>query len=85
MDNLPTFLISINGYYCFFFKSNKPNPNNEESGTIKIRPFLMEFLAKIKEYYELVVFTAATQEYADPIINALETNEKFFYSGRLNF
>ena len=56
----------------------KPNPNNEESGTIKIRPFLMEFLAKIKEYYELVVFTAATQEYADPIINALETNGKFF-------
>ena len=56
----------------------KPNPNNEESGTIKIRPFLMEFLEKIKEYYELVVFTAATQEYADPIINALETNKKFF-------
>ena len=25
----------------------------------------MEFLEKIKNYYELVVFTAATQEYAD--------------------
>ena len=56
----------------------KPNPNNEESGTIKIRPYLMEFLEKIKDYYELVVFTAATQEYADPIINALETNKKYF-------
>ena len=30
----------------------KPNPNNEESGTIKIRPYLMEFLEKIKDYYE---------------------------------
>ena len=56
----------------------KPNPNNEESGTIKIRPYLMEFLDKIKDYYELVVFTAATQEYADPIINALDPNQKYF-------
>ena len=56
----------------------KPNPNNDESGTIKIRPFLMEFLEKIKHYYELVVFTAATQEYADPIINALDPNDKYF-------
>ena len=56
----------------------KPNPNNEESGTIKIRPYLMEFLEKIKNYYELVVFTAATQEYADPIINALDPSNKYF-------
>ena len=56
----------------------KANPNNEESGTIKIRPYLYQFLDKIKKYYELVVFTAATQEYADPIINALETNKKYF-------
>ena len=56
----------------------KANPNNEESGTIRIRPYLYNFLEKIKKYYELVVFTAATQEYADPIINALEQNKKYF-------
>ena len=56
----------------------KANPNNEESGTIKIRPYLYQFLDNIKKYYELVVFTAATKEYADPIINALETNKKYF-------
>ena len=56
----------------------KANPNNEESGTIKIRPYLYQFLDKIKKYYEIVVFTAATQEYADPIINALEQNKKYF-------
>ena len=32
----------------------------------------------VKKYYELVIFTAATQEYADPIINALESNKKYF-------
>ena len=56
----------------------KANPNNEESGTIRIRPYLHQFLDSIKKYYELVVFTAATQEYADPIINALEQNKKYF-------
>ena len=56
----------------------KPNPNNEESGTIKIRPYLYQFLDNVKKYYELVIFTAATQEYADPIINALESNKKYF-------
>ena len=39
---------------------------------------MYQFLEKIKKYYELVVFTAATQEYADPIINALEANKKYF-------
>ena len=61
----------------------KANPNNEESGTIKIRPYLYQFLDSIKKYYELVVFTAATQEYADPIINALEHNKKKYFDYRL--
>ena len=56
----------------------KMNPNNEESGTIQIRPYLYNFLDIIKNYYELVVFTAATQEYADPIIDAIEQNKKYF-------
>lgn len=56
----------------------KPNPNNEDSGTIKIRPYLYKFLDNIKKYYELIVFTAATQEYADPIIDAIEQNKKYF-------
>ncbi len=56
----------------------KSNPNNESSGKIMIRPYLYEFLRAIKEDYELIIFTAATQDYADPIINAIEKDEKFF-------
>jgi Dullard-like phosphatase family protein len=56
----------------------KSNPNNESSGKIMIRPYLYEFLRTIKENYELIIFTAATQDYADPIINAIEKDEKFF-------
>jgi Dullard-like phosphatase family protein len=61
----------------------KANPNNEESGTIQIRPYLYQFLDNVKKYYELVVFTAATKEYADPIINALEQNKKKYFDYRL--
>ena len=56
----------------------KSNPNNESSGKIMIRPFLYDFLRSIKEDFELIIFTAATQDYADPIINAIEKDEKYF-------
>jgi Dullard-like phosphatase family protein len=56
----------------------KSNPNNESSGKIMIRPFLYDFLKNIKKDYELIIFTAATQDYADPIINAIEKDEKYF-------
>ena len=50
----------------------KCHPNDDSSGTLLFRPFLSEFLSNICNFYELVVFTAATQDYADPIINAIE-------------
>ena len=50
----------------------KVNPNNNNSGTLQFRPFISEFLSNIKNYYELIVFTAATKDYADPIIDAIE-------------
>ena len=56
----------------------KPNPNSETCGKIMIRPFLYDFLRSVKKYYELIIFTAATEDYANPIINAIEKDEKFF-------
>ena len=58
----------------------KGHPNDDSSGTLLFRPFLSEFLSNICNFYELVVFTAATQDYADPIINAIEQKgTKFDY------
>ena len=56
----------------------KSNPNNESSGKIMIRPFLYYFLRSIKKDFELIIFTAAIQDYVDPIINAIEKDEKYF-------
>jgi len=42
------------------------------------RPFCDEFLKKISKWYNLVVFTASVQEYADPVIDWLEVERKYF-------
>ena len=56
------------------FKINQ----NQDNGLLKFRPGIDYFLLKMKNIYEIVVFTSATQEYADPIINCIEQNEKYF-------
>jgi Dullard-like phosphatase family protein len=32
----------------------------------------------LKKYYELIIFTSATPEYADPLLKAIEKGEKIF-------
>ena len=38
------------------------------------RPFVEEFLEKMSECYNLIIFTASVQEYADPLLNQLDKN-----------
>ena len=45
------------------------------------RPHCDDFLRKVSKWYNLVVFTASVQEYADPVIDWLEQERKYF-SGR---
>ncbi|KAL4888434.1 NLI interacting factor-like phosphatase-domain-containing protein [Aspergillus ambiguus] len=42
------------------------------------RPHCDEFLRKICKWYKLVIFTASVQEYADPVIDWLEQERKYF-------
>lgn len=37
-----------------------------------MRPFCREFLKKISQYYEIIIFTAATATYAQAIVNFLD-------------
>jgi CTD small phosphatase-like protein 2 len=46
--------------------------------TIFIRPYIKECLKKLKEHYEIVLFTAAYKGYADAIINYIDTENEFF-------
>ncbi|KAF2166871.1 hypothetical protein M409DRAFT_22924 [Zasmidium cellare ATCC 36951] len=45
------------------------------------RPGCHDFLRKVCKWYNLIVFTASVQEYADPVIDWLERERKYF-SGR---
>ena len=58
--------------------SFKINPKDPSNGLLRFRPGLDLFLEKMKNYYELIVFTSATEKYADIIINAIENKQKYF-------
>ena len=45
------------------------------------RPGCHEFLRKVSKWYNLVVFTASVQEYADPVIDWLERERRYFGMG----
>lgn len=42
------------------------------------RPFCDDFLRRVSKWYNLVIFTASVQEYADPVIDWLESERKYF-------
>lgn len=48
----------------------------------KIRPNCITFLKTLSQYFEVVIFTAASQDYADWILDVLDPN-KAFISHRL--
>ncbi len=58
--------------------SFKLDPKEDNKGTIRFRPYLDSFLQKVKEKYEIIVFTSGTQDYADPIEDAIEQDNKYF-------
>ena len=57
---------------------------NKRLGRVQLRPGLINFLEIIKEFYEIIIFTSGTKEYADVILNVIEKkgNNKYF-DGRL--
>ena len=50
----------------------------KNKGLLRIRPGLFSFLLNLKKYYELIIFTSATPEYADPLLQAIEKGQKIF-------
>ena len=56
----------------------REDPTNPSKSVLHLRPGLFKFLEKVSTFYELVVFTAATKEYADPILEAIEQNKIIF-------
>ena len=60
----------------------KTKNTGEERGILRVRPGINEFLDEVGKYYELIIFTTATQEYADALIDAVE-EDKIYFDHRL--
>ena len=56
----------------------KVNPTNQNEGVLKVRPGVMEFLEEVDKFYELIIFTCSTQDYANLLIEAIEENKIYF-------
>lgn len=52
---------------------------DENSGQYQARPGVQEFLAELAPYYEITVFTAAMQEYADWVLDEIDTGHLIAY------
>ncbi len=51
---------------------------NQENNILKYRPFMDTFLNAVKQYYQLVIFTASSKDYADVLIKQIENKNCLF-------
>lgn len=58
--------------------TTKAGPQHPILYYVHKRPYCDDFLRRICKWYNLVIFTASVQEYADPVIDWLESERKFF-------
>ena len=47
-------------------------------GYVRLRPFLFGFLEEVSQFYELIIFTLATEAYTNSVIGAIENDKKYF-------
>ena len=52
--------------------------SKNERARLIFRPFLFEFLAKMKRLFEIILFTLSVPEYANRMVSYIERKEKFF-------
>ena len=51
---------------------------SKKEGTLRARPFLFAFLEEMGHYYELIVWTSATESYAHSLVEAIEYDKQYF-------
>ena len=52
---------------------------SSQGGQVLLRPFVHKFLKEMGKYYEIIIFTAAQQDYADWILNRLDKGKDISY------
>ena len=56
----------------------KVNNQKNNEGVLKLRPGVVTFLEEVHEYYELILFTEASEAYTELILEAFDNKKKYF-------
>ena len=75
-------LDSRDSKYCLVLDLDETlihNVDTQSESYFLIRPGCIEFLKTMAKYYELVIFTAAVQEYADQVIDQIDVDRNIKY------
>ena len=75
----PPFLPQTSKKYTLVLDLDETLVHYEDDGIVGqfyLRPFAPEFIEEMSKYYELVIFTAALQDYADWIIDRLDEKKR---------
>ena len=51
----------------------------ENRAYVQVRPYADYFLTEMGKYFEIVIFTAAAEDYADIVLNELDKNKSIDY------
>lgn len=60
------------------FKIQYEDAEGVETIYLNIRPYLLEWIKLVKQYYQVVLFTASTQEYADSVLDHIDPDRSLF-------
>ena len=60
------------------FEENFKFQLNGTEISVRLRPYLVDCLEKLASMYEIIVFTAGEQEYADNILDYIDPEKKIF-------
>lgn len=58
--------------------TNNTSSQNARNGKILYRPGLIQFLNKVFPLFDIIIWTVATKDYADKIIDNIEKDKKYF-------
>lgn len=67
-----TLVLDLDETLIHFPDEKMDNFEEEINISLKIRPFASDLLEKLHEHYELIIYTAANQDYADMIIDKFD-------------
>jgi len=77
MDSPYTLVLDLDETLIHFVNTSEENDNESQEGVendffYMVRPYCNKFLSELSKYFEIVIFTAAMQDYADWIVDGID-------------